>query len=174
MPIDRFQTLDLDTPTIDRLSNLHPDLAERLLRVYVHMFLEHGLTMRCTEGVRDFNRQASLYAQGRTTPGDIVTNAKPGESIHHYGLAADSCFKGNDPYMNKTKNGELYWRAFGNFCRIEEIEWGGDFQSIKDMPHAQKTYGFSVSEMKSMYQQDGFTTLWKAITARCKIVQHPS
>lgn len=42
-----------------------------------------------TEGFRSPERQAQLYAQGRTTPGEIVTKARAGESAHNYGLAAD-------------------------------------------------------------------------------------
>lgn len=41
----------------------------------------------CT--LRDDEEQAALYAQGRTTPGKIVTKAQPGQSAHNYGLALD-------------------------------------------------------------------------------------
>ena len=41
----------------------------------------------CT--LRTNEDQAVLYAQGRTTPGRIVTNARPGQSAHNYGLALD-------------------------------------------------------------------------------------
>jgi len=42
-----------------------------------------------TDGLRSRARQAELYAQGRTTPGEIVTYSKPGQSAHQWGLAAD-------------------------------------------------------------------------------------
>lgn len=35
----------------------------------------------CT--MRDDAEQATLYARGRTVPGAIVTNARPGESLHN-------------------------------------------------------------------------------------------
>jgi len=35
------------------------------------------------EGHRSNERQAELYAKGRTTPGPKVTNAKPGQSRHN-------------------------------------------------------------------------------------------
>lgn len=38
---------------------------------------------------RTCQEQARLYAQGRTTPGDIVTDAKPGQTPHEFGLAVD-------------------------------------------------------------------------------------
>jgi hypothetical protein len=41
------------------------------------------------QGKRDFAYQDKLYAQGRTTPGEIVTNAKGHQSAHCWGLAVD-------------------------------------------------------------------------------------
>src|SRR6202021_3611073 len=40
-------------------------------------------------GMRTFAESDALYAQGRTEPGPIVTNAPAGESFHNYGLAVD-------------------------------------------------------------------------------------
>jgi D-alanyl-D-alanine carboxypeptidase len=39
--------------------------------------------------VRDIEYQNYLYAQGRTRPGRIVTNARGGKSHHHFGVAVD-------------------------------------------------------------------------------------
>lgn len=41
------------------------------------------------EGLRSLERQAELYAIGRSIPGRIVTKAQPGQSFHNYGLAID-------------------------------------------------------------------------------------
>lgn len=40
-------------------------------------------------GFRSSAEQAALYAEGRTAPGQIVTNAKPGHSAHEFGEAVD-------------------------------------------------------------------------------------
>ena len=40
-----------------------------------------GLLIYCT--LRSDAEQAALYAQGRTAPGVIVTNARAGESLHN-------------------------------------------------------------------------------------------
>lgn len=40
-------------------------------------------------GLRTFEEQTQLYAQGRTLPGIIVTDARAGESPHNYGCASD-------------------------------------------------------------------------------------
>lgn len=42
-----------------------------------------------TSGKRLTDQQAALYAQGRTLPGPIVTDAPPGTSAHEFGLAID-------------------------------------------------------------------------------------
>jgi peptidoglycan L-alanyl-D-glutamate endopeptidase CwlK len=42
-----------------------------------------GVTMLLTCTHRSNEEQAKLYAQGRTAPGRIVTNAKPGSSAHN-------------------------------------------------------------------------------------------
>lgn len=39
------------------------------------------LLIYCT--LRQLSEQAALYAQGRTRPGPIVTNARPGNSLHN-------------------------------------------------------------------------------------------
>ena len=46
------------------------------------------------EALRTFEEQASLYAQGRSKSGQIVTNAQPGDSFHSYGLAVDLVLDG--------------------------------------------------------------------------------
>ena len=71
-----------------KLEDLHPEF-----RLLVDPWLaacqaEHDdLIITCT--LRTMEEQAVCYAQGRTTPGHIVTRAKPGQSAHNYGLAID-------------------------------------------------------------------------------------
>ncbi len=45
--------------------------------------LKEGVTVLLTCTYRSDEEQARLYAQGRTAPGRIVTNAKPGKSKHN-------------------------------------------------------------------------------------------
>ena len=48
-----------------------------------------------TSGLRSMEEQQSLWEQGRTKPGEIVTNAKPGQSAHNYGRAVDVALDGS-------------------------------------------------------------------------------
>jgi len=68
-----------------RITDCHP-----MLQPLVHKFQENciraGLDVLITCTWRAPVEQAALYAQGRTRPGKIVTNARPGESAHNFML----------------------------------------------------------------------------------------
>ncbi len=49
----------------------------------------HGSRYVATMGYRSFSEQTQLWKQGRLTPGNIVTQAKGGQSQHNWGLAID-------------------------------------------------------------------------------------
>lgn len=91
--------------------------------------------LTCTK--RSNAEQAALYAQGRTTAGKIVTNAKAGQSKHNkepLSEAFDIAFKKPDGSLDwSSKN----FSAFNTIItRIEpRIKWGGNFKKIKDLPH---------------------------------------
>jgi len=61
---------------------------EKVLKL-INLFEENDLPFRMFEGFRSPQRQDYLYQQGRSRPGNIITNARPWTSFHQYGLAAD-------------------------------------------------------------------------------------
>jgi hypothetical protein len=63
---------------------LHPVVRDRLRDILAQLPV-----FRVFESVRTPERQAWLYAQGRTRPGKQITKAEPWDSYHQYGLAAD-------------------------------------------------------------------------------------
>jgi hypothetical protein len=82
-----------------------------------------------TEGFRSFERQADLYAQGRSVPGAIVTQAPPGKSMHNYGLASDWAYFPGGVY---TPIGpvDVRWQEYMDTCShigLKLIAW--------DRPH---------------------------------------
>ena len=119
------------------IDKLHPEL-----QVCVNKFLEEckkqGLNVLVTETLRTLEEQEALYAQGRTKPGNIVTNAKGYQSPHAWGVAFDFC---------RNEKGREYDNTDGFFERVGEIAktifdgteydlfWGGDFKSFVDKPH---------------------------------------
>lgn len=80
--------------------------------------------------------QNALYAQGRTTPGKIVTKARGGTSMHEFGLAYDIGIFKTGVYIegaNAAEN-ELYFEA-ARIGKSLGLFWGGDWITIKDYPH---------------------------------------
>lgn len=101
----------------------------------------HGLDLRITEGYRSIERQNELYAQGRTTSGNIVTNAKGGESYHNFAVAFD--------VADRKKGYDINWELVGKIGKTLGLEWGGDWASFADRPHFQYTAGFSLKDFQS-------------------------
>ena len=88
-----------------------------------------GYPVRITETFRDPIRQAKLYAQGRSEPGAIITNAPPGTSYHEYGRAFDITFIG--PGFSAP---DSWWSLAGEVGEWMGLRWGGRFKS-PDRPH---------------------------------------
>ncbi len=155
-----------DKITIERIALLHPKLRDEALAIYDEIVQALGNHSMCryTATLRTFAEQDKLYAQGRTTKGSKVTNARGGQSYHNYGLALDIVL-----VLDKDKNG-LYesavWDVRGDFDRdgradwmeIVNIfkqygwEWGGDWK-FYDAPHFQKTFGYSVRQLLDLHNK---------------------
>lgn len=89
-------------------------------------------------GDRTCAEQNALYAQGRTKPGPIVTNAKCGQSNHNYGIALDfGVFDQAGRYLdndNPTLAAKVH-REVGQIASAYQLDWGGNWTSIVDYPH---------------------------------------
>lgn len=86
------------------------------------------LLIYCT--LRTDAEQEQLYAQGRTTPGRILTNAKPGQSAHGYGLALDfvpllagkpQWMAGNPLYLHSVDIARAH--GLESLCQSSFPEW---------------------------------------------------
>src|SRR5579864_7089095 len=78
----------MNQSTVDRLEQLFPPLKVKGYQLIQLMSLK-GVQVEVCQGLRTWPQQAALYAQGRTTPGPIVTKAKPEQSWHTFGCAFD-------------------------------------------------------------------------------------
>jgi peptidoglycan L-alanyl-D-glutamate endopeptidase CwlK len=148
------------------LEHLHPrarELAQELVKVGAEKF---GLNIGIGETLRTVAEQDALYAQGRTTGGSVVTNAKGSSysSMHQWGVAFD--------FYRNLKGYEYSDTAFfdkvGAIGKEIGLFWGGDFKSIKDKPHFQlpefspdgtaaylkKTYGTPDKFMKTWEDEE--------------------
>lgn len=130
--------------------------------------LGKGVRLRFAYTLRTNAEQDGLYAQGRTKLFDnagkrlgIVTNAKGGESLHNYGLAFDIVLlldKNNDGVFESAswdtkadmdKDGVADWKEITDYFKSQGWFWGGDFKSIKDAPHLEKTFGNTWKSLKT-------------------------
>ena len=94
---------------------------------------DNGIAINIISGTRTHAEQDALYAQGRTTGGEIVTNARGGYSNHNFGIAFDiGVFSGNR-YLPESP---LY-KAVGALGMELGLEWGGNWKTIVDQPHFQ-------------------------------------
>ena len=93
----------------------------------------NGITIKVISGLRTYAEQDDLYAQGRTKPGNIVTNAKGGYSNHNFGIAFDvGVFEGSS-YLDESPK----YKAVGVLGTDLGLEWGGNWKTIQDEPHFQ-------------------------------------
>lgn len=145
----------IDKATKEKMDLLYPDFAVRVLRVYSDMLAHYKIQMRMTAGLRTFDEQAVIYAQGRTAPGPIVTNAPPGFSLHHYGVACDSCRVGKEPW-------NVPWEEFAALAKGHGLYSGFYWPKAKrDRPHLELAYGgMSVEQMLNLYQNKGLYGVW--------------
>jgi peptidoglycan L-alanyl-D-glutamate endopeptidase CwlK len=137
------------------LKDLNPIVKDKVEQLQTIM--DNKLTkykMIITQGFRSMDEQAKLYAQGRTAPGHIVTNARPGTSYHNYGLAVDFALVTPDGKKavwdvksDFDHDGKADWMEVVAEAKKLGFEWGGDWTSFKDMPHLQITFGLSIKEL---------------------------
>lgn len=136
-----------DKITLDRINLMHPILRKEVLEQYltINTALPKGVRLRFSQTLRTFKEQDELYAQGRTKKGAIVTNAKGGQSIHNYGLAFDIVMLYdkdlNGTFETASWQENAHWKKVVAFFKSNGWNWGGDFKSLRDSPHFEKTFG---------------------------------
>ena len=148
-----------DQPTLQRIELIHPALREELKHIYEEICaaLTGKAICRFAYTLRTFAEQNILYAQGRTSSGKIVTNAKGGQSAHNFGFAVDIVLL-KDADNNGTfetaswetnvdfdGDGIADWQEVVKIFKLHGWEWGGDWK-FTDLPHFQKLCGISLAE----------------------------
>ena len=106
----------------------------------------HGIDLIVTSTYRDFESQNALYAQGRTTGGSIVTNARGGQSFHNYKCAIDIVpIVGGKPVWDARN---LIWNKIGSLGKLAGLEWAGDWKAFKETAHFQYTGGLTLKDIE--------------------------
>ncbi|MBB5037099.1 M15 family metallopeptidase [Prosthecobacter dejongeii] len=146
--------------TLENLSGLN-DRAQVKLEGFVaaaqKAMAKRGVMVEVISGLRSWPQQAALYAQGRTKPGKVVTNARPGSSWHNYGLAIDlGLFKGGI-YLDE-KNPKLarqLYAELGQLAASMNVEWAGTWKSFPEGPHFQTPFGLTLAAARAQMQRNG-------------------
>ncbi|MEK3718882.1 M15 family metallopeptidase [Paenibacillus sp. FSL R7-0333] len=149
-------TLDqVKLKSMPRMSGLHPVLVAGTVALIERCYAR-GVPILITQGLRTIKEQDALYAQGRTKPGNIVTNARGGYSNHNFGLAIDFALllpDGSsvswDMKRDGDKDGIADWLEVAQEAKALGFEWGGDWTSFKDYPHLQMVFGLSTAQLRA-------------------------
>lgn len=153
---------------------LHPDLQKKYAQL-IKLCSKKGIKIGVAECLRTKAEQDALYTKGRTAPGKIVTNAKGSSysSMHQWGVAFDFYLKididgdgqiSDDAYNNAKKT----FNQVGALAKSIGLEWGGDWKSIKDLPHIQlKDWGSTTTKLKAKYgTPEKFMKTWQGATGQ--------
>lgn len=153
--------MSLDPTSTARLSQVCPALAAKIIAL-AELLASESMVIRVTQGLRSWAQQDALYQQGRTTPGNIVTNAPAGSSWHEFGLAVDLVVMNPDGTCDWDA-ADPAWQKMIETGESLGLFSGSQFCSIKDNPHFQLTGSFPVSpneEARQIFLNAGMTSVW--------------
>lgn len=128
-----------------KLEDLLPQVRTRV-EAFLKAAEEAGIDLLVTSTYRDNASQDALYAQGRTAPGRIVTNAKAGQSYHNHRCAVDVVPVRNGKPVWDSK--DPVWQTVGRLGKAAGLEWAGDWKRFKEFPHFQYTGGLTLAQLQ--------------------------
>ncbi|MEM2159407.1 MAG: M15 family metallopeptidase [Candidatus Nitrosotenuis sp.] len=137
----------INSRSLDELLPVVKDKVER----FISVCKENHIDLLVTSTYRDMESQAALYAQGRTTPGKKVTNAKPGFSFHNWRCAVDIVPLRNGKPVWGTKPGPDLdlWNKVGELGESVGLEWAGRWKSFREFAHFQYTAGLTLKDLQA-------------------------
>lgn len=153
----------MDAVSEGRLKQLHPLLAAKIQTVAATMETT-GIHLRVVQGLRTKEEQDALFAQGRTAPGKIVTDARGGHSMHNYGLAVDLVpgKRGVDPWQPNWDENHPDFKTMIDLCEKQGLVAGANWVHLPDFDHFQLP-GVPVSpspEMLACLVDGGCEAVW--------------
>lgn len=138
-----------------RLVGLQPAVLAATIALIERSYAR-GVPIVITQGLRTIEEQNGLYAQGRSKPGVIVTNARGGYSFHNFGLAVDFALllpDGRQVSWDMRRDGDgdrtADWMEVVQEAKALGFEWGGDWIKFKDYPHFQMDFGLSMANLRA-------------------------
>jgi len=151
----------LDLVSEQRLGEVHPKLAN-LIRMMAHQLALENITIRVTQGLRTWEEQDGLYAQGRSAPGSVVTNCPGGHSWHNFGLAVDAAILEDTNAIDWNPSHPAWGRMVSLGSNLG-LTSGAQWRTFKDFPHFQLTGIFPVNpdeHVRDLYARGGIVAVW--------------
>jgi len=126
-------------PTSQKNLNTLTPTFRALIQQLVKCGNDGGFDVQISCGYRSPEVQATLYGQGRTKPGKIVTNARPWRSLHQYRIAVDLFFMIDGKADFTPSNYKKLWELA---CKMgldkEGLTWSGTWLGkLKETAHFQ-------------------------------------
>ena len=149
----------MDSVSEVRLSFICPVVADKIRKMAE--MLKDEFPMRVTQAMRSWDEQDKLFAQGRTAPGKIVTNARGGYSWHNFGCAVDLVpMTDLGPDWNVS---HPQWKRMVMVGTSLGLESGALWRTFPDYPHFQLTGRFPASpddEVRQIFKDAGMVGVW--------------
>jgi len=133
-----------------KLTDLHPRV-RAMCDAHIAACHAAGIDLLVTCTYRDNEEQNRLYAQGRTTPGSKVTNAKGGQSFHNYRVAYDVVpMRYGKPVWGTTKpEDKALWEKVVELGEAQGLESASRWSRMREMPHFQFRGGHPLSHFQA-------------------------
>jgi peptidoglycan L-alanyl-D-glutamate endopeptidase CwlK len=156
----------MEQESIILLKQLHPLVEPFALDAYSDAIAKTPTNVHpvITQTVRTFAQSDYLYSLGRTVVnpdgrssikpwGNIVTNARAGQSYHNYALALDFALfeDGKEEWIV-----DVNWMIVVECFKRKGFVWGGDFTNFKDDPHFEMRFGINWRDLLVMHNNNNF------------------
>ena len=137
------------------IDDLHPKVAA-MCRAFLEECKKQGIDIIVTSTYRDHASQDALYAQGRSLPGRVVTNARGGQSWHNWRLAFDVVpLRAGKPVWGSTGADLDLWKRVGAIGEKVGLEWAGRWVRFRELAHFQHTGGLTLADLNNGKTIDG-------------------
>jgi peptidoglycan L-alanyl-D-glutamate endopeptidase CwlK len=143
-----------------RIDDLRPDVVANC-RLFIKLMAAEGYKVAFSSTLRDDEKQAELYAQGRTKPGKIVTNSRV-TTFHGKGLAFD--IYRDAPTFAEQWQDYKFWQTARRiqtmlgFSKITGEESHSEWSNKKRFTGGQVRAGVTVPQMP-LYQEEENVTI---------------
>lgn len=135
--------IDVKTRLQKLIDGASPELREKI-NEWLVILADKGISVLIYEIYRSAEEQDELYQLGRTKPGNIVTDARGGQSKHNATIdvkpaskAFDCCpMINNTPSWSKTGDARTAWEEMGKAAEQVGLYWGRNFNNTsRDWAH---------------------------------------